>query len=248
MAKIKGIVSLKGTLGGLNYYKTKHGHIAREAGGGFNGEAIRTKASMQRVRENGSEFGHCSKINKVFRQAIGEFHEHYKFQGLHGHLMSLFTQLKDLDPISARGQRRVGLGAQTEAGKNILRQFNYTPHSQLERIFPFQPVIDATTYHIRFDHIDMGMVKLPPGATHLKLRYGVVDMDFNSMTYESYTGAPFLIDKNFVEGPLELILDNVPAIAHMCLPILGMRLYQRVGGEMMAFKNETLVGLKVLGS
>src|SRR5690606_6194299 len=95
--------------------------VARAAGGGFNGDAIRTKASMQRVRENGSEFGHCSKANKLFRRATHEFYEHYKFAGMHGHLMRLFTQLKDLDSISARGQRQVSVGVQTDAGNSLLQ-------------------------------------------------------------------------------------------------------------------------------
>lgn len=42
------------------------------AGGGFNVKAIKTKASMQRVHGNGSEFGHCSQVDKAFRMALQE--------------------------------------------------------------------------------------------------------------------------------------------------------------------------------
>ena len=70
MAKQKGIIPLVGTIGGVNFYYLNGQPIARRAGGGFNGKAIKTKASMHRVRENASEFGHCSKVNKVFRHAL----------------------------------------------------------------------------------------------------------------------------------------------------------------------------------
>lgn len=247
MAKVKGIVSLKGTIGGITYYKTKYGDLAREAGGGFNGEAIRTKASMQRVRENGSEFGHCSKTNKLFREAIGAFYEHYKFAGLHGHLMSMFTRLKDLDTISPRGQRQVGIGVQSEAGKSLLRQFNHTPESQLGNFFPYLPLFHADASLLRYAHIDMTKVKFPKGATHLKLRGGVLDMDFTNMTYQRYATEPVLIDQHFGGGTLDLVLDHLPIIEHTGIPILGMRLYQRVGGEIVPLHDEKYVSVNVLG-
>lgn len=246
MAKVKGIVSLKGTIGGVTYYKTKYGQIAREAGGGFNGEAIRTKASMRRVRENGSEFGKCSKTNKLFRTAVSVFHEHYKFVGLHGHLMRLFTQIKDLDTVSPRGQRHVGIGVQTEAGKSLLRQFNYTPESQLEKFFPYQPIFHANESLFRYDSIDMKKVKFAKGATHLKLLCGVLDMDFTNMVYQRYTADPVLIDQNFSGGTLELPLNNLPEIQHLGIPVLGIRLYQKVGGVLVPLKDEKYVSLKVL--
>ena len=73
MAQQKGIIPLVGTLGGINFYYLNGKAVARTAGGGFNGKAIKTKASMQRVRENVSEFGHCSEVNKAFRQALRPF-------------------------------------------------------------------------------------------------------------------------------------------------------------------------------
>ena len=66
MATQKGIVSLVGTVGGVNFYFRKGKAVARKAGGGFSGKAIKTKASMMRVRENNSEFGHCSSVKKSF--------------------------------------------------------------------------------------------------------------------------------------------------------------------------------------
>uniref|UniRef100_UPI00404A21B5 hypothetical protein n=1 Tax=Gelidibacter sp. TaxID=2018083 RepID=UPI00404A21B5 len=60
MAKQKGVFPMVGTIGGVNFYYLNGKPVARAAGGGFNEKAIKTKKSMQRVRENGSEFG-CKK-------------------------------------------------------------------------------------------------------------------------------------------------------------------------------------------
>lgn len=246
MAKVKGIVTLQGTLGGVNYYQTIYGPIAREAGGGFNGDAIRTKASMKRVRENGSEFGHCSRVNKLFRQGIGEFYEHYKFAGLHGHLMRLFTGLKDLDTVNERGERRVGLGLATEAGKTLMRTFDYTPESRLSNLWPYKPQIDDSDYTLRFTSIDMTKVKFPKGATHLKLLYGVLDMDFENMTFVRYTAEPVLIDRSFDSHSLDITLTEMPIITQTAIGVLGMRLYQRVDENLYPLNDERYVAFNVM--
>ncbi len=54
MAKVKSLIELKGTLSGLNFYTRQGVAVVRAAGGGFNGDAIRTKPSMLHVRENGN--------------------------------------------------------------------------------------------------------------------------------------------------------------------------------------------------
>ena len=70
MARQKGLFKVTGTLGNVNFYVVNGVGYARKAGGGFNGKAIKTKASMRRVRENASEFGHCSSVKKAFRIAL----------------------------------------------------------------------------------------------------------------------------------------------------------------------------------
>lgn len=57
MARQKGIIKLKGTLGGITFYKTSlDGHLAREKGG-IEAERIANDLAFQRTRENNSEFG-----------------------------------------------------------------------------------------------------------------------------------------------------------------------------------------------
>lgn len=244
MAKVTGIVALQGTLDGVTFYKLNGKQVARMAGGGFNGHAIRTKASMQRVRENGIEFGHCSRVNKVFRQAINTFHEAYKFTSLHGHLMTLFTQLKNLDSVSIRGQRRVDLGLQTDVGKALLKTFNFTPQSQLAKVFPFEAVFDGSNFSMHYPNIDMSKVLFPDGVTHLKLLYGVLDIDFEHLTYTRYAASPLLIDTNYGGGLLQLGLATAPILQHTGVVVLGMRLYQELDGVLYALQDDRFVGFQ----
>jgi len=78
VAKVKSIIALNGTLGGINFYKRKGVPVARQAGGGFNGEAIKTKASMVHVRENGSEFKGCMQTVQFFKMGLQLFLSTFK--------------------------------------------------------------------------------------------------------------------------------------------------------------------------
>ena len=130
MARQKGLFKVTGTLGGVNFYVVKGIGYARAAGGGFNGKAIKTKPSMVRVRENASEFGHCSSTKKAFRLALLPLFDPPKSSTLHRRMMGLFIGLKDLDGNSPRGERRVAQGVSTAKGKRLLKTFVFVPECQ----------------------------------------------------------------------------------------------------------------------
>jgi hypothetical protein len=69
MAKQKGIIKLKGTIGDITFYKSKDGYIAREKGG-VDAKRIANDPAFQRTRENGSEFGRAGKAGKTLRMAL----------------------------------------------------------------------------------------------------------------------------------------------------------------------------------
>jgi hypothetical protein len=69
MARQKGIIKLKGTIGDITFYKTQDGHLAREKGG-IDASRIASDPAFQRTRENGSEFGRAGKAGKILRTAL----------------------------------------------------------------------------------------------------------------------------------------------------------------------------------
>ncbi len=69
MARQKGIIKLKGTIGNITFYKTNDGHLAREKGG-IDAKRMATDPAFQRTHENGSEFGRAGKAGKVLRVAL----------------------------------------------------------------------------------------------------------------------------------------------------------------------------------
>ena len=69
MARQKGIIKLKGTIGDITFYKTKDGHLAREKGG-IEASRIKNDPAFQRTREHGSEFGRAGTAGKIMRTSL----------------------------------------------------------------------------------------------------------------------------------------------------------------------------------
>lgn len=245
MAKQKGIIPLVGTLGGINFYFLKDTYVSRVAGGGFNGKAIKTKASMQRVRENGAEFGNCSRVNKIFRTALRVFYKGYKFSNFHSRLMTLFTNLKKLDVVNKRGERVVYEGVDTAEGMALIRQFVYTPECSVRSVLPFVFDVDRTTYALTISDFAIKRVGFISGATHIELTYGVLDFDFATLDYELELATPLVLDTSFVGDSVSLVPDALPSGTGTLLCVLGVRFYQEVNGERYLLNAADGVGILV---
>ncbi|MGG5487592.1 hypothetical protein [Gaetbulibacter sp. PBL-D1] len=243
MARQKGILKISGTLDGINYYFIKGVGYARKAGGGFNSKAIRTQPNMQRVRENASEFGHCSQVKKCLRLALMPFLHGYKDSTLHGRMMSLLTTVKALDLVSKRGFRRVGIGLQTAKGRTLLRQFAFTPHHKLLEAVTKYCHFDWASQKLSLSDLKVSDFKSPKPATHIGISLGVMDFDFEGLT-SSLEVSPtqfFAIDSDSIS--FELIPEVVVAPTYIGLVVLGIRYYEVIDNEVYTLNSQIGVGL-----
>lgn len=231
MARQKGIIKLSGTVGDINFYLVNGKAYARKAGGGFNGKAIKTKASMQRVRENGSEFGHCSGVKKKMLQA---FHPYIlkRERGFHGKCVSMFMKLKNLDPVSNRGQRLVEKGLKTPQGKRLFRDF------------PFGKPLEFLDYLAQRWHFDEAAQRLElpsfirshysslKEVTEMKFSLYLVDFDFGKLEFEKH----LLDEKTIVleeENPgLSLFPTSVVSVGHTAVYYVGVEVVGGTGNNM----------------
>lgn len=181
MARQKGILKISGTLGDINFYIIGNKGYARKSGGGFNSKAIKTQANMQRVRENASEFGHCSTVKKKYRLALLDFLDGYKERKLHARMMGLFTSIKDLDAVSARGERRVVNGLQTIKGQRLLKTFAFTPKHPFIQLLQHKCSYNNNTQTISIQNFTANHHAAPKSATHIGVKMGLLDVNFDTL-------------------------------------------------------------------
>lgn len=247
MAKEEGIFKLKGTLHGINFYQLDGKTVARKAGGGFNGKAIKNNPSMQRVRENSSEFGHCSKVNRVFRNAVLSLTEGTPFPNFHRHLMPLFTHLKNLDTTSIRGARKVSKGITTQEAQKLFVNFDFTPNCLLNQRLPFDVEIDSETGVFSLTNVQVAHMVLTKGATHLAFRFGVLHIDFDSLEYELCPTPLVLLTKETIENSFELAPKSSTKSYPTTLYVLGLRMYQQQKDTLYLLSAKESVGFWGLG-
>ncbi|RXM38947.1 hypothetical protein BOQ62_14795 [Chryseobacterium sp. CH21] len=122
MATYESIIKITGAVGDLVFYNLNGKNVVRKKSG-FNKTAFKKSASYEKVRQNSSEFGHCSKIGKIIRKSLEIYIKEAGDPLLYQKFAKLMTAIKDLDKVSERGKRTVGNGLKTEEGKKLLREF-----------------------------------------------------------------------------------------------------------------------------
>jgi hypothetical protein len=233
MAKQIGIIKLDGTIEGLNFYFLNGKPIARKSGGGFNGNAIKTKDSMVRVRENSREFGSSMVAVKAFKDGQ-----------LHQRLASLFSAIKRCDAVSERGKRHVGNGLATAAGVALLQNYVLTGGKNLAGVLAHSYRFDfATGLHL--DEFDGKQIKFAKGSTHLKVVAGFLKIDFDSLTYQLVLSDVVYLDKASV-GPITLRPLEPNVAAGKAIGLVFTQFVQETNGVFYPFKQVTDVVLEVV--
>lgn len=109
MPKIKGIITLQGTMNGMTFYETLDGPMVKSKSS-IDKERIATDPRYERTRENGKEFGHCSKMSKLLRNSVSSKVMYAKDYVTSGRLNRIMLQIKNYDSMSIRGERKVWNG------------------------------------------------------------------------------------------------------------------------------------------
>ncbi|ASE61063.1 hypothetical protein H3Z85_18380 [Chryseobacterium indologenes] len=122
MATYESLIKIKGAVGDLVFYNLNGKNVVRKKSG-FNKKAFKKNASYEKVRQNSSEFGHCSKMGKIIRKSLDFYIKEAGDTLLYQKFAKLMTEIKDLDTISERGKRTVVNGLTTEKGKKLLKNF-----------------------------------------------------------------------------------------------------------------------------
>ena len=246
MARQKGIITLEGTLGGINFYIRKGEATSRKGRGGFNSKAIKKDPNMVRVRENASEFGRVSRAKKLVRLGLHPFLKDLADVSLHGRMMTLFQQIKVLDGVSERGQRTFENGLATAEGRTLLLHFAITAQ-KVSTMLPGDGHFDSITHKYRLTNFKPAALRLPKGANGLQLCLGVLQADFADDTSTFYRSEPVYVAATFVDNTVTLVPTSLPTEAGLRIAVLQLRYYQEVNGRLFLFNELAAQGLEVVG-
>ena len=246
MARQKGIIKLKGTIGDITFYKTQDGHLAREKGG-IDASRIASDPAFQRTRENGSEFGRAGKAGKVLRTALRAL----LLNSADGRMVSRLTQAMvkviQADLVSDRGLRNV-----IDGEAELLTGFEFNIRGKLgtSLFAPFVATIDRVSGEITVDlasFIPANMIAAPSGTTHFKIISAGAEIDFEAETFvETHAETAILPWDATATAAISQVNTVTPASTKPLFLALGVEFYQQVNGTMYPLKNGAFNPLSVV--
>jgi hypothetical protein len=246
MAKVKSIIHIEGSIDNLVFYKLKGIPCVRRKDG-KQSERVKKNPNFVRTRESNSEFGHCSGYGKVLRNALGPLLIKAKDDRLVSRMQQVLSIVKDMDLISPRGQRKVGIGLQTEEGKKALKGFDFNCNAPLSSVLKtnWQLATDTGTVQVS-GFVPGKQLVFPSGATHVSFQAALLHLDFVSAS----TVIAYSLIESFpldtVARDLILTPGHLPAGADRKIILLAISFLQEVNGVQYPFKNEKMNVLHIL--
>ena len=237
MARQKGIIKLKGTIGDITFYKTQDGHLAREKGG-IDAQRIATDPAFQRTRENGSEFGRAGKAGKILRTALRPLLLNSADSRMVSRLTQSMVKVIQADTTSERGLRNVIDG---EAELLFGFEFNIRGKLGTSLFAPFTATIDRVAGTLDADlasFVPSNMIAAPSGTTHFKMVSGGAEVDFEAETFVVATSETAILPWD-ATATAAINLSNA-VTANSTSPLflaLGIEFYQEINGQMYPLKN-----------
>lgn len=238
MARQKGIIKLKGTIGGITFYKTSQdGHLAREKGG-IEKSRIMSDPAFQRTRENGSEFGRAGKAGKLLRTALRALLLNSSDGRMVSRLTREMVKVIQADLVSERGLRNVIDG---EAELLVGFEFNVRGKLGTSLYAPFTSAIDRVSGEITVDippFVPINMIAAPSGTTHFKIISGGAEIDFEAETFIVETSETAILPWDAVATVAIAHTNQVTAASTKPIFLaLGIEFYQEVNAQMYPLKN-----------
>ncbi|WP_372746941.1 hypothetical protein [Lutibacter sp.] len=246
MARQNGIIKLKGTIGGITFYKTSDGDLAREKGG-VDASRIANDPAFQRTRENGSEFGAAGKGGKIVRNAIRILLQNAKDKRVVSRLTTDLLKVVKTDSVNDRGSRTI-----QDGNMSLIQGFEFNTNGKLGSTL-FTPSLNA------FDRVSgeatvsiaafvpTVRIAAPNGTTHFKVVTGVAELDFDAetSTFENDETSILPYD-SATNAAIDLSATITANSALPVIQILGIEFYQEVNGAMYPLKNGSYNALSIV--
>ena len=105
MAMWNDLKEIRGTIDNLVFYNLNGIPVVRKKSG-FNKEAFANNPNYKKVRDNSSEFGHCSKASKILRVALAKYVENCGDKLMYQKFTKVMTNIKNSDYTSEQGKKK----------------------------------------------------------------------------------------------------------------------------------------------
>ena len=237
MARQKGIFKLQGTIGGVSFYRSRDGYLAREKGG-VDGDRIKNDPAFARTRENGNEFGRAGKGGKLVRLAFRNLLQSASDSLVTSRMTQKMMKVVRSDQVNGRGERTVQDG---DLSPLIGFDFNIKAKLGATLFVPYTQAIDRAAGTLQVDipaFVPETGIAAPAGSTHFKLVAGAAELDFADESFQvDVQEGGMVAYGNQLEAASALAFTLPAGSTLPYLLVVGVNFYQDVNGTMYSLKN-----------
>jgi hypothetical protein len=246
MARQNGILKIKGTIGGMTFYKSQDGDLVREKGG-VSGDRIANDPAFVRTRENGAEFGAAGKAGKLLRDSLRPLMLNAADGRVTSRITQTMTDLLKLDTTSVRGLRTPAVGLAGAPGKALLKGFNFNNSAILGSVL-FKPfAVNTTTGVITITGlVPINDIAFPAGATHMTITGGYGNINFATGVMAVNLTNAVNLPINATAGTVTLTPTAVPAGTGTKVYMLKVEFFQLLNGVQYSLKNGAYNALAIV--
>jgi hypothetical protein len=246
MAKLKSLIKIEGTLDGLTFYKGKEGYLVKTKGG-ISAKRIKNDPAFVRTRENGAEFGHCTKSGKQLRRAILDLMVDAKDSRVTSRLTQVMSRIKNFDTSSPRGERKVAIGLTTPEGKLAIKGFEFNDRALMSNILMSDYTLDTATGEVQCpDFTPLYNLNPPEGATHVSFISGFLNLDFSTDVKDLQLSPVVNIPIDNATTSITLTPASVPSGTGNTFYFLKTAFFQEINSIQYPLNNGAFNALKLL--
>lgn len=250
MARLEGIIKLRGTVGGLNFYEDKATGetLVKESKGGHTSESLKTDPSKKLIVQSNLEFGMITKTQSMLMLLVRHQFRTKMPRSVNSRFATLLHDIKNADLLHAHGARTVATGLRTDHGKQALMDFLFSPDQGVYSLFGGLPRVHLEGHLCSFEGLSIDAGRFPERATHLELRYFVVDYDSSLYTLKPVYAARVSISRTDLTEVLpEIALPELGGITDFRVAYLYVQFSAYHEGVMVDLEGEGMKGLRCLG-
>jgi len=246
MARQNGILKIKGTIGGMTFYKSQDGDLVREKGG-VDASRIANDPAFVRTRENGEEFGSAGTAGKLLRDALRPLMLNAADGRVTSRITQVMTDLLKLDTTSVRGKRTPAVGLAGAPGKAMLKGFNFNISSILGSVLYKPFTVNTTTGVIVITGlVPLNDIAYPSGATHMSITGGFGNINFTTNAVDVKLSNVVNLAINGTATTVTLTPTAVPAGTGVKVLLIKIEFFQLLNGVQYPLKNGSYNALAIV--
>jgi len=246
MARQNGILKIKGTIGGMTFYKSQDGDLVREKGG-VDASRIANDPAFVRTRENGEEFGSAGTAGKLLRDALRPLMLNAADGRVTSRITQVMTDLLKLDTTSVRGKRTPAVGLAGAPGKALLKGFNFNISSILGSVLYKPFTVNTTTGVIVITGlVPLNDIAYPSGATHMAITGGFGNINFTTNAVDVKLSNVVNLAINGTATTVTLTPTAVPAGTGIKVLLIKIEFFQLMNGVQYPLKNGSYNALAIV--